>query len=146
MDKEVTDLRKGDRFVFTHPPSGSFGGADITVIDIGLAGAQIQHTQALRIGTIARLAFHNSDATVSTQARVIWSHFLQTPHGLVYRSGVRIQPDTSYATAVNAFFKSGSATLDTGSLERKRQRMIEREKQRESGKTAIIRNAGGGAN
>jgi hypothetical protein len=145
MTMEVPDHRKGDRFLFTDPPPGTFGAADVTVVDVGLAGAQIQHTQALRIGTIARLAFREGDTSVSTQGRVIWSHFLQTPAGLVYRSGIRIQPDTSFAAAVNAFYKTGAARRDTDSLERKRQRMIDREKQRESGKSAIIRNVGGGA-
>jgi hypothetical protein len=127
---DVTELRKGDRFVFVHPPSGSFGAAEIVVIDVGAGGAQIQHAQALRIGTVARFAFRSGGEVVSTQGRVIWSHFLKTPNGLVYRSGLRIQTDSAYAASVNYFYKSGDATRDIESIERKRQRMLEREQER----------------
>jgi hypothetical protein len=143
MSIEVADLRKGDRFVFVHPPTGTFGSVDVSVIDVSLAGAQIQHAQALRIGTTARLAFRQDGEIVSTQGQVLWSHFLKTPTGLIYCSGMRIQPDTSYATAVNAFYKSGAAQRDTESMERKRQRMLEREKERQASKPRNIPTAGG---
>ncbi len=143
MSNEIEDLRKGDRFVFVHPPTGTFGAADVVVIDVGLAGAQIQHAQAVRIGTVARLAFRSGDEVVSTQGRITWSHFQQTPNGLVYRSGLRIQADTSYASSVNAFYKSGAAQRDTESLERKRLRLLEREKERQASKPRAIPTGGG---
>jgi len=143
MSIEVAETRKGDRFVFVQPPAGTFGPVDVTVIDISLAGAKMQHEQPLRIGTMARLHFRLGDEIVSTQGKVLWSHFIQTENGLVYRSGIRIQPDTSYAASVNAFYKSGAAARDSESLERKKQRMIEREKERQSQKVRIIPTAGG---
>jgi hypothetical protein len=142
MNMEVAELRKGDRFVFVHQPSGTFGPADIRVIDVSLGGAQIQHPQPVRIGTVARFAFRQAGEVVSTQGRVIWSHLIKTAEGLVYRTGIRIQADTTYAMSVNAFYKLGETTRDGDSLERKRQRAIEREKAR-AATTRVIPTSGG---
>ncbi|HEX7808019.1 MAG TPA: hypothetical protein VF608_04835 [Thermoanaerobaculia bacterium] len=135
--EEVAELRKGDRFIFNQPPTGTFGPVDISVIDVGVSGAKMQHGQALRIGTVARLAFRIGEIVVSTQGKVIWSHFLQTSNGLVYRSGIRIQPDPVYAAAVNAFYKSGAVKREMDSLDRKKQRLIDRENARKSAVRSI---------
>ena len=71
---------------------------------------------------------------MSVQVQVVWSHLWQTPDGHAYRSGVRLDAmDVAYAAAVNALIQSHAIERDTESLERKRQREMERELRRKSG-------------
>ena len=130
----VEDLRSGERFVLLHPIPGSFGASEISLVNIGLAGVQIAHAQPLRIGTRARLWFRYGPSSVSTQARVIWSHLSQEKNAngkLLYQTGLKIESaDGEYAMAMSALFQSGVLQRDPESLERKRQREAEREKRR----------------
>jgi hypothetical protein len=134
MTEEVIDLRKADRFHAAVPIGGSFNAADVTVINLSVTGAQIMHVAPIRIGTRARLAFRHGEVTVSVMAQVVWSHLWQTPTGHAYRSGVRLDTaDVQYAAAVHALIRSGAIERDNESLERKRQREMEREMRRKSG-------------
>lgn len=134
MKDEVIDLRKGDRFQAVEPIHGSFNGIDVTLINVSVTGAQIMHAHPMRIGTRSRLAFEHADAVASVQVQVVWSHLWQTPEGHAYRSGVRLDTtDVTYAAAINALIRAGAIHRDTESLERKRQREMERELRRRSG-------------
>lgn len=133
MNFEVVDLRQGDRFTVLEPLSGSFAGAEVTLLDVGLGGMQIAHPAPLRIGTRGKITFRHGDVVAAIAARVAWSHFEKTPTGMVYKSGLRIDsPDPQYALALHTFVRAGIVRQDTGSLERKRQRLIEREEARKS--------------
>lgn len=131
----IEDLRNGERFTVLEPIPGSFGSSEITLLNIGMAGVQIAHAQPLRIGTRARLWFRCGTVSVSTQARVIWSHLSRSTNAngkLLYHSGVKLESaDADFASAMNVLFQRGIMQPDTESLEKKRQRMIERERQRE---------------
>lgn len=130
---ELTDLRKGERFQVLQPVEGTFGNVEVTLLNLALGGAQLQHAQPLRIGTRARLTFRRGDASASVQGRVVWSHFSQTPSGLLYKSGIQVDGgDVQYAAGVAYMLRSGILARDTESLERKRQRELEREKLRGS--------------
>lgn len=134
MTDEVIDLRKGDRFHAAEPIRGSFNGIDVTLINVSVTGAQIMHAQPMRIGTRARLTFEHGDIASSVQVQVVWSHLWQTPEGHAYRSGVRLDTaDVTYAAAINALLRMDVIQRDTESLERKRQREMERELRRKSG-------------
>ena len=134
MNEDVIDLRKGDRFHAVEPIDGSFNAIDVSVINVSVTGAQIMHAQPIRIGTRARLAFTHGEVIVSVMVQVVWSHLWQTAEGHAYRSGVRLDtPEGQYAAAVNAMLRSGAIQRDTDSLERKRQRELERELRRKSG-------------
>lgn|SRR5690348_7480255 len=134
MNEEVIDLRKGDRFHVAEPIGGSFSAIDVSVINVSVTGAQIMHAQPIRIGTRSRLAFRHGEVTVSVMVQVVWSHLWQTPDGHAYRSGVRLDaPDVQYAAAVHDLIRHGVLQRDTESLERKRQREMERELRRKSG-------------
>lgn len=134
MNEEVIDLRKGDRFHAVAPISGAFNGVDVSVINVSVTGAQVMHTQPIRIGTCSRLTFDHGDVITSVQVHVVWSHLWQTPDGHAYRSGVRLDtPDVAYARAVHDLIAAGAVQRDTESLERKRQRELERELRRKSG-------------
>ena len=128
MNDDVIDLRRGDRFHVVEAIGGSFDAIDITVINLSVTGAQVMHAAPIRIGTRARLAFQHGAVTVSVLVQVVWSHLWQTAGGHAYRSGVRLDaPDVQYAAAVHDLVRSGAIQRDTESLERKRQREMERE-------------------
>ena len=134
MNDDVIDLRKGDRFHAAVPIEGSFNAIDVTVINVSVTGAQIMHSHAIRIGTRSRLAFRHGQVTVSVPVQVVWSHLWQTPEGHAYRSGVHLDAsDVQYAVAVHDLIAAGAIQRDTESLERKRQREMERELRRKSG-------------
>ena len=135
----IEELRKADRFVVVNPVPATFGGVDVALLDFSLGGTQITNAQPLRIGTVARLAFRGVDVDVSTQARVIWSHLAPGPGGKPsYRTGLHIESaDAQYAMAINAMLRAGVVRKDRESLDRKRQREIEREHKRQSGPKPI---------
>ena len=133
MTDQVINSRKGDRFLVVEPIAGAFSGFDITLLNVSAIGAQIRHVQPLRIGTKAMLSFHYPGISATVMAHVVWSHLLQTDDGLVYRSGLKLhESDPQYAAAVNALLRAGAVVRDADSLERKRQRELERELRRQS--------------
>ena len=133
MTTDVLDLRKGDRFLVVEPLTGSFGPAEIAILNLSLTGAQVSHAQPLRIGTRARLWFRRGDVTVAVQARVVWSHLAKTTSGMVYQTGIKLDAaDVQYAMAINALMRSGVIRQDVESLDKKRRREAERAEQRKS--------------
>lgn len=133
MTIEVIDLRKGDRFIATEPISGTFGPAEIVIIDLSLGGAKLSHPQPLRIGTRGRIAFKRGDITVSTSAHVVWSHLSRSDKGMVYQSGMKLdETDPHYAMAINSLLRAGLLRKDVDSMERKRERLLEREQIRKT--------------
>jgi hypothetical protein len=128
MTTDVIDLRKGDRFAAIEPIGGTFGPTDIVVLDLSIAGAKISHPQPLRIGTRAKLSFKRGDVTASLTAHVVWSHLSPGAAGMVYHSGLKLDAvDPQYAMAVNSLIRAGLLRKDANSLDRKRERMAERE-------------------
>jgi hypothetical protein len=131
MTDDVTDLRKGDRFDAVDVIGGSFNALEVTVLNLSLGGGQIMHAQPIRIGTRARFEVRHAGASATVFMQVVWSHLSQTPEGLRYRSGVKLDaPDVQYAFAINTLVRAGFLKRDTESLERKRQRQTERELRR----------------
>ena len=134
MNEDVNEVRQQDRFLAVEPLNATLDGLEVSVLNVSVAGAQIQHAQPLRIGTTALLHADYRGVTGSVPVRVVWSHLAQTPDGLLYRSGVFLEaPDSPWAAAVNALVRAGAIVLDSESLERKRLREIERETRRRSG-------------
>ena len=133
MSYDVIDLRKGDRFLFTEPVSGSFAGNDVAFLNVSLGGAQVTHAQPMRIGTRGRMTFRRGDVVVAIPEHVVWSHLGKVGEAMSYTSGVKLDTtDPQFAAALNALYKAGVVQRDVGSLEKKRQRMIEREAARKS--------------
>ena len=131
---DVTELRVTERFRTAEPLAGSFGSASITLLDVSAAGAQIEHSQPLRIGTRARLWFKRGEVAVSVTASSIWSHLSKTPNAqgkLLYLSGLRLESDNrDFHYALQALLERGVISPDVESLERKRQRAVERAAQK----------------
>lgn len=131
MNQEIVDLRKGDRFVVLEPVTGTFGPADVGVLNLSLSGMQISHPQPLRIGTRGRLSFKRGDVTVAVQAHVVWSHLQKAPNGaLSYISGMKLDSiEAQYAAAINTLLRGGVLRHDVDSMDRKRRRIAEREQE-----------------
>ena len=133
---DVKELRAAERFLLNEPLVGSFGISPIFVVDIGELGARIEHAQPLRLATTSRLWFKRGDAAVSTQAIVMWSHLSKTPNDegkYLYQSGLRLEDvPEDFASVLLSLVESGVARRDVESLERKRQRLIERELEKTS--------------
>lgn len=131
MTNEIVDLRGAERFVATELIAATFASCEASLLDIALYGLRISHGEPLRIGTRARFVATKGDARLDIPAQVVWSHLGNSGGKLVYTSGLRIEtPEPRYAAAINALFKSGALRRDPESLERKRQRMLEREAER----------------
>jgi hypothetical protein len=131
--ENILDLRRGARYITSATLRGSFGASEVVVIDLANAGLRIAHSHPLRIGTSARLWFQGINASISMQARVIWSHLSKTTDDkgkLLYSSGLKIEhPDSAYPDALQALASQGMIRLESDSLDRKRQRIEERQRQ-----------------
>lgn len=139
MEDSINESRKGERFVAVAPIAGSFATNDVQIFNLSILGAQILHESTIRIGTRAAFSFNHRGTRVAVQAQVVWSHLAQTGERLLYRSGIRlVEPDIRYATAINELLRDGMLTKDVDSLDRKREREIERERRRQSGPKAIV--------
>ena len=144
MTIEIIELRKGDRFVATEPVSGTFGPVDVVIVDLSLSGAQLSHPQPLRIGTRGKLTFHRGDITATVVAHVVWSHLSKTGSGMSYVSGLKLDSvEPQYGMALNSLLRAGVLRKDTDSLDKKKERMQEREAMRKSQMPRAIPTAGG---
>lgn len=133
MTTEVVDLRRGDRFNVIEPLTGTFGPAEVAVVNLSIGGAQISHPQPLRIGTHGKLWFRRGEVSVTVHATVVWSHLAPSASGMVYKSGIKLDSaDPQYALALNTLVRADVIRHETDSLEKKKQRMREREEARKS--------------
>jgi PilZ domain len=127
---EVTELRIAERFRTAEPLPGSFGSASVTLLDVSSSGAQIEHSQPLRIGTRGRLWFKRGELSVSVQATMLWSHLSKSPNEegkYLYKSGMRLEAESrDFYLALRTLLDHGVLSPDRDSLERKKQRVMER--------------------
>lgn len=127
---EIHELRSYERYVAKERLIGSFGSAEVTVIDIAEQGAQIEHAQPLRVATTARFWFKRGNVGVSAQALVVWSRLSKhksTDGKLLYRTGLRIEEGAQdFAASVEVLAERGVIHRDSESLERKRKLREER--------------------
>lgn len=132
MTIEVKELRNGQRYVLDHPLPASFGSAEVQIVNISAGGVQILHPLPQRVGSASRLWFRMSDVSVSTTGRMVWSHLSKSPSAngkLTYQSGIRVE-DPEFAAAVQALVQRGLVIPESDSLERKRKRLLEKERER----------------
>jgi len=130
MTIEVKELRSGQRYVLDTPLTASFGSVEVQIVNISTGGLQMIHPLPQRVGSSSRLSFRIGDVAVSATARLIWSHLAKTPTGkMAYRSGIRVE-DPAFAASVQALVDRGYVKSDSDSLERKKKRLIEKERER----------------
>src|SRR6266498_803697 len=136
MSPNVKNLRAVERYAVVEPLWGSFGSAGITILDIAEQGAQIEHAQPLRLGAGGRLWFKRGDVACSVHALVIWSRLSEKPNSegkLLYRSGLRVEDaQETFAPSIQALADHGVIRRDTESLERKRRKFVERDREKSS--------------
>ena len=133
MAEDIKDSRRGERFVVVETVLGTFNEVPVILLTFSSGGVQILHSEAIRIRDQGALTFHHQGFGVAVPVIVAWSHLSQTSDGLGYKSGLKLQtPDASFTAALSKFLREGVLVPDTGSLERKRQRELEREQRRQS--------------
>jgi hypothetical protein len=127
---DVKNLRGTERFNLTEPLGGSFGSASVTILNMSVDGLKVEHAQPIRLGTKARLWFRRADISVSVQALLMWSHLSKTPNDkgkYLYNSGLRIDTlGNEFSLALQGLMDAGVTVQDAESLDRKRQRQLER--------------------
>ena len=146
MDVHVSDLRNAERFSVLDRIAGTFGAAEVTVINLSSEGVQVSHPQPLRIGSSARLVLQHGDVHATQPARVLWSHLSKKPDSggrLLYETGLLLlSPDGTWGQAIHHLMKKGLLRQDIDSLERKRLREIERQQRRAQINPLIPTNGG----
>lgn len=138
MPIEIKELRSSERFVPENPISGSFGSVEVSIVNVSAGGLQISHPLPLRIGNASRVWFRVREVSVAAQGRLIWSHLSKTQDAngrMQYQSGIRVE-DRSYAEAIAALVQHEYVKLDSDTLDRKKKRLLEKEKER-SGKNLL---------
>ncbi len=129
---DVKELRSGERWLLDEPVSGSFGAVEVTIINVAEQGVQLAHAQPLRLATRGRLWFRRGTIGANAHGMIVWSHLSKTPNDegkYLYHSGVRIEsPADEFANTLMALSNHHLLRRDAGSLERKRQRQLERER------------------
>jgi len=136
----IKDHRGADRFVVVEPLPGSFGSAAVVILNMAYQGVQIEHAQPLRLATTARLWFKRGEVEASVSGTVVWSHLSRTPNAkgkYLYHSGIRVDEEmTPFREAMESLAAKGEIHLDVESLERKRKRVEEMERER-TGKPVV---------
>ncbi len=124
---DMKDLRDTERFVVIEPLIGSFGSANVAILNLAGQGMQVEHAQPLRLGTKGRVWFKRGDVSVSNQGLIIWSRLSMTPDDkgkYLYHSGIRFETeDVAMVEALHTLANLGVIRLDDHSLERKKQRI-----------------------
>ena len=130
-EMDVSDLRSNERFVASSVLPGSYGAASVTVVNLSVTGAQIEHAQPIRLGTVARFWFRRGDTSVSVQALTIWSRLSKSANAqgkLLYLSGLRLESDSNdFVIAMQMLLDRGLIIADPQTLEKKRQKSVDRE-------------------
>jgi hypothetical protein len=134
MEPDLRNLRGRERFRVKQRLNGSFGAAEVSLIDVAEEGAQIEHAQPLRLASKGRLWFKRADVSVSLHAFVVWSRLSKTPNEVgkyLYRSGLRFDEGAGdFLQAMQRLADQGVIERDDESLNRKKKRSEEREHDR----------------
>lgn len=135
MAIEIKELRSAERYVPADTLAGSFGSTEVSIINVSAGGLQIQHPLPIRIGSASRVWFRIRELSVTTQGRILWSHLSKaqdTSGKMQYQSGIKVD-DPSYADAIAQLVSHDYVKLDSDTLDRKKKRLLEKEKIRSGG-------------
>ena len=130
------ELRKNARYVLSPDVAGSFGTVAIAVKNLAIRGMQIEHTEALKVGSQGRiaLAIPGMRERVVVVGRVAWSRLAQTPDAAGrhrYRSGVRFVEEALCPSEVLVhLLERGEASIDLEGMRRKEEARRSREQSR----------------
>lgn len=94
--KEVKDTRTQPRFLFKQPVQATFNAYPISIVNLSISGAAIEHADPLKLRAAAKLVvpLPGSKETVTLRAELLWSRLSRTPtkdgrH--LYQSGIRFE-------------------------------------------------------
>ena len=124
----LDQARSTARFVSDDPVAGVFSvgtsSFNVTVRDVSVNGAQIEHTQPIRPAVQGRLTIGELNAP----AVVIWTR-MSVPG--VYRSGLRLEEELHVvAGAIREMLGRGIIRKDEDTIRRREQARVERERAR----------------
>ena len=126
----VEELRAAERFTASETLPATFAAYPIVIVNLSTIGAQVEHPNAIRLGTVGRFMIRRGDVAFDVKGFLIWSRLSKTPGTdgtQLYRSGLRIESgNAEYALAVHMLIKSGAMRRELDTLERKRRRLVER--------------------
>lgn len=126
----VEELRGAERFTASEAMPATFAAYPIVIANLSTIGALVEHSAAIRLGTVGRFVVRRGDIAIDVKGFLIWSRLSKTPGAdgtQLYRSGLRIESgNAEYALALHMLIKSGAMTRELDTLERKRRRLVER--------------------
>ena len=123
---DVVELRKRPRFGVPSNVVARMNGVPVVLVDIAAGGLQIEHSSAIRLGSIASVAIEGEEL-LELKARIVWSSF--RPGGVeqnLYRSGLSFEAIEQVAGKLGRFIRAYGRP-DSGSLEKKRERLLARQ-------------------
>jgi hypothetical protein len=136
IEINAEELRAAPRYVVQVPIIGSFGAADITVIDFSAVGVQVRHYEPLKLGSESRLnvAVGAAQEKLSIRGKVVWSHLSKSPDGQgkhPYVSGLRIlETDPAIYEFIERLVAHRAAVPDRESIDKKRKVLRDKAKER----------------
>jgi PilZ domain. len=119
------------RYVAVPPLQADFCGYPVLVYNLAEGGLQVEHAAPFKLGLHgkARVSLPAENRQLVLVGEVVWSRLSRTPDEkgkYLYRSGVRIDLSTEEARNALRYLITTYARPDLGTLERKRQAMLER--------------------
>lgn len=134
-ESSALELRAAERYTLTPRLVGSFGAAEIQIIDFSRTGLQVQHLEPLKLGVQGRASVTVPGVgRVSWRAAVVWSHLARfaVPSGRhPYVSGMRVEEEAGDVEEVlQKLVTVGAATIDRESIERKKRALRDKAKAR----------------
>jgi hypothetical protein len=130
---DVRDLRSSPRFVVREPITGYFGGIDVAIRDMAVAGMQIEHAEPLKLSLKGKVGFKVDNTLFAVPGVVVWSKLsnAQAQGQLLYHSGIKLEDEANrFGNVINILMGRGRIAPDVDSLERKRRKIVEREQQK----------------
>lgn len=130
-NSEVSDSRKGQRYVAVPPLQADLSGHPVLIYNLAEGGLQIEHAMPFKLGMNGnvRITPPGEPTPILLAGEVVWSHLSKTPNEkgkYLYRSGIRVDVSLDGAREALDRIINNYARPDLGSLERKREAMLER--------------------
>jgi len=140
----VEESRTTRRFLIDPALQGTFGAADISVLDVGEHGIQAEHAVPLKLGSTAKLilSIPGVNEPLRLEGQAVWSRLSKKPNRegkYLYRSGVRVDKDgESIRTVIEKLQAMSLARPDNFSLNRKEKLLREKQEKLQHPQVKLI--------
>ncbi|HTU03640.1 MAG TPA: PilZ domain-containing protein [Candidatus Sulfotelmatobacter sp.] len=90
MTRRGQDRRQNPRVSLSEAVKGQAGRQEVLILDLGLGGVRLAHTDVLRPRSTCALRFTLKDESIALTARIVWSCMVgRAPDGVpLYQSGL----------------------------------------------------------